>query len=577
MKPKTIHIGNVEMPLSDFAISRSAILGITNSGKTYTAKGVAEQLLDHGVPIVVFDAIGVWRFLKVPGENARGKGYEIAVAGGRTPDLPLTPQSAPAIMHAAIKENIPLIIDLYDNKLSKADWRRIVKDCFRILLYNNVGVRHIFLEEAAEFAPQKIMDGDVYAEVEKLARMGGNASVGITFINQRAQELNKAVLELCDNVILMRQRGTHAIDSLEKWLDRLSPNEAEAIANSMPQMGQGDCWIFTEASDKAVRTRSGLIRSHHPDRKNPEQLAISSGVDATGFVSRLSTELTALIEEHQANDPAVLKRKIQQLEKDLKAKPGAVTETKEVPVLTDEERKRLVKLVKVFDNIDTRLAATTDKLEGIQLETRANRSEVMFFKSLLQEKLSAAPQRATATIATNRFLDRIIAPRSQLPLPQLAGNGESKVSGGIKRMMIALAQRGELTKRQMCVRAGCSSTSGTTGTYISSMRTNGWITQSGENYTLTREGEKALGSYTPLPEGQALYEYWRDYLGGGAARILTALFESHPNIVPKSMLGELAGMSHTSGTFGTYLSKLRTLDLIEDVDKGLKASDEFFQ
>lgn len=42
---RSIEIGSVSMPLSDFVVSRNAILGITKSGKTYTAKGVAEQLL----------------------------------------------------------------------------------------------------------------------------------------------------------------------------------------------------------------------------------------------------------------------------------------------------------------------------------------------------------------------------------------------------------------------------------------------------------------------------------------------------------------------------------------------------
>ena len=56
-----IKIGSVELPLDNFTISRTAILGITKSGKTYGAKGIVEQLLDHKVPVVIFDAIGVWR------------------------------------------------------------------------------------------------------------------------------------------------------------------------------------------------------------------------------------------------------------------------------------------------------------------------------------------------------------------------------------------------------------------------------------------------------------------------------------------------------------------------------------
>lgn len=73
MKSKNITIGSVEMPLEDFIVSRNAVLGITKSGKTFTSKGIAEQLMELGVPIIAFDAIGMWRFLKVPSGNSLNK------------------------------------------------------------------------------------------------------------------------------------------------------------------------------------------------------------------------------------------------------------------------------------------------------------------------------------------------------------------------------------------------------------------------------------------------------------------------------------------------------------------------
>lgn len=75
----------VEMPLNDFVVSRNAILGITKSGKTFTAKGIAEQLMELKIPIIVFDAIGMWRFLKIPSSKPGGKGFPIVVAGGAQP------------------------------------------------------------------------------------------------------------------------------------------------------------------------------------------------------------------------------------------------------------------------------------------------------------------------------------------------------------------------------------------------------------------------------------------------------------------------------------------------------------
>ncbi len=199
----------------EFASRANAILGIRDSGKTYTATLIAEQLFDAGIPSFAFDPIGRWRFLK-NAVGPEGRGFPFVVAGGAQPDLELTPDSAPKLIRAAMKAGVSMVIDLYSVHLTKADWRKIVRASIETILYEGEGYgqRHVFLEEAAEFIPQKIYDGHTYAAVEKLARMGGNVGVGLTLINQRAEEVNKAVLELCDNLLLHRQRGKNSLLSL---------------------------------------------------------------------------------------------------------------------------------------------------------------------------------------------------------------------------------------------------------------------------------------------------------------------------------------------------------------------------
>jgi hypothetical protein len=86
----------------------------------------------------------------------------------------------------------------------------------------------------------------------------------------------------------------------------------------------------------------------------------------------------------------------------------------------------------------------------------------------------------------------------------------------------------------------------------------------------------ALGRFDPLPEGKALYQYWLSELGNsGAARMLAALYEAHPRKLSKEALGEAADISHTSGTFGTYLGTLRRLELVEGRGE-LGVSEELF-
>ena len=270
----------------------NAILGIRDSGKTYTATVLAEQLFDAGIPFIAFDPIGVWRFLRVPGQ---GKGYPIVVAGGKDGDLALTPDTAPQIVEAAMENGISLVIDLFDINLSKADWRKIVRESVRLLLHKNGahGLRHVFIEEAAEFAPQKVTDGLVYAEIEKLARMGGNSRLGYTLINQRAEEVNKALLELCDNLFLHRQKGKNSLTSLGKWLDLAEMANRKEIIASLPTLPQGECWAWLEAAETIERIHVQPKASFHPDRRAMRgDIEVSTvAVDVGEFVEKLRASL----------------------------------------------------------------------------------------------------------------------------------------------------------------------------------------------------------------------------------------------------------------------------------------------
>jgi polyhydroxyalkanoate synthesis regulator phasin len=274
----------------------NAILGIRDSGKSYTAIKIAELFFDAGIPFVGFDPIGRWRFLRVPG---RGPGCPVVVAGGMGGDLPLTAASATEIVRAAMQSGISLIVDLYDMEISKADWRKIVADSVRVLLYENGahGLRHIFIEEAAEFAPQRIgpEQGRVYAEIEKLARMGGNARLGYTLINQRAEEVNKAVLELCDNLFLHRQKGRNSLNALTKWLDLadVKPGSNEII-KSLPMLPQGECWAWMAGTNRPVLLKVPPKNSFEPDRRamrGDAKPVNRASVDVADFVAQLKARL----------------------------------------------------------------------------------------------------------------------------------------------------------------------------------------------------------------------------------------------------------------------------------------------
>ena len=136
-------------------------------------------------------------------------------------------------------------------------------------------------------------------------------------------------------------------------------------------------------------------------------------------------------------------------------------------------------------------------------------------------------------------------------------------TGGLRRMMVALAQRSDLSRSQLAVRAGLSAKSGTFGTYLGKLRSENWVGDRGGKFSLTESGVTALGEFQPLPQGRELLAYWMNELGGGPARLLNVLANVYPSAMNRNDLALAADLSPGSGTFGTYLGKLRTLELIQ--------------
>jgi hypothetical protein len=601
---KVIHIGDVSIPLENYATSGNAVLGIKESGKTVLSKGISEQLIEYGVMPIIFDAIGVWRHMKTAGDGPNGKGFKVVVAGGKEPDLPLTPTSAAEIVRAAMRENIPLVIDLYDKKLSKADWRRIVQSCFTTMLYENEVVRHIFLEEAPEYVPQKVMDGETFAAVEKLVRMGGNASLGITLISQRAQEVNKSVLDLCENVILMRQRGTHAIDSLEKFMDRMAPEQSRAITKKMPSMTAGEAYIFTGTSDQAEHTRAPMCRSFHPNRRKPVAVDVAKRTVVTSdFVSRLSADLTKVIEENKANDPKLLKARIVELEKMLNGRTlvtGAkhtdsdIVTARQTGERSGYERGWREGAAHERESMVAPLAAVTNATAAIARAAKDLDIAVNEAHRQNDPRMTSPPPAIPKTAAAAQNPRRIPHPSPPRAAPATR-NGAGPSGGGSQKGNRLLTQQqafggslppGEratlgaciqypdgLERSQLTVITGYKRSS--RDAYIQRLASKGYVAIAGDKILATVEGVAALPDFEPLPRGQDLIDFWMNKLPEGEKKVLAYLIEANGEAVDRAEIDEATGYQRSSRD--AYLQRLRAKQLVVDEGRGhVKASAELF-
>jgi hypothetical protein len=553
---------NLTLP-ADAVTQTFAILAKRGAGKTYTASVLAEELLKAKQQVLIVDPTGAWWGLRASADG-RSEGFPILVAGGDHADIPLDEHAGETMAQAAA-DRFSAVLDL--SGFRKGQSMRFMTGFLEALYRLNRLPCHVIVDEADTFAPQRLFGDEarVCGAMEDLVKKGRIRGLGCTLITQRPAVLNKNVLTQCESLFALRMTHPKDIDAIREWVGvHSTPDEAAAVIESLPSLPIGEAWFWSPGWMQTIkrvkiRARDTFDSSATPKagerRRSPKQLA---EID----LNSLGEQIKAAAEQAKQNDPRELRRQLADAQAELKklsAAPQAKVERVEVPALKTAELARAEKLI--------------DRLFKALGEFSAAREQL----AAVHERFAAAVAKvkAPAPISPARVVPQIpIKPPTERAAPP--AGGEDKIGGGLSRMLIALAQRPQgLSARQLGVRAGLSSGSGTFGTYLARARVAGWIAGDRERLQITEMGLSALGPYDPLPAGAALLAYWLRELGGGEARMLQALADVYPRAISKTELGEAAGLSAGSGTFGTYLSRLRTLELAEGRNE-IRASEELF-
>lgn len=542
-----------------------AILAKRGVGKTYTGAVLAEEMLKAGEQIVVCDPVGVWYGLR---SSADGKheGFSVVVFGGEHGDVPLEEAAGEVVGSAIIEHGFSAIIDL--SLLRKGAQVRFMTDFAETLYRLNRKPLHLFVDEADAFAPQRPMPGEqrLLGAFEDIVRRGRARGLGVTLITQRAAVLNKNVLTQIEVLVVLRTIAPQDRDAIDAWIEvHGTQKQRDAMAEKIASLEIGQAYFWSPGWLDIFQLVKVRARETFDSSATPEvgKVASSPKTMAQVDISALGDKIKSTVEKAKANDPAELKRTIAGLKKQLeKAEPQE--KAVGVPIL-DESAQTL--LQKVKEHCDVAIQQVQERYGELQDLKRS------------LGNLAAAIGFRTA-LAKERII-KVIPIRNRQLSPIAHRNGgrtePSEVSGGLRRMLIALAERPGLSKRQLGLRAGLSSKSGTFGTYLGKGRSEGWIGGGGESLEITQDGISALGQFDALPEGRELLDYWLGELGqSGAGRMLEVLAEAYPKALTKEELGNAAEMSHLSGTFGTYLGKLRSLELVEGRGE-IRASKEFFE
>ena len=173
-----INLGTIQIPINA-ATKTFAILAKRGAGKTYTAGVLAEEFSKNNIPFVVFDPIDVWWGLRL-NKNAKDKGLPVVVFGLEHADIPLTKDMGREIAQAVVNENISCVISTFG--MPKNQMRHLIAEFAEELLNINNTPRHVFIEEAHEFVPQRVQGAGAkfFSAVEYLVVMARNRGIVVT-------------------------------------------------------------------------------------------------------------------------------------------------------------------------------------------------------------------------------------------------------------------------------------------------------------------------------------------------------------------------------------------------------------
>lgn len=548
---------NLKLPIE--AVTETfGIIAKRGAGKTYTAKVLAEELERVGASFVIIDPVGVWWGLRAGADGDPAGGIPIIILGGDHADAPLEHTAGATVAGFIIDNDINAILDL--SHLRKNEARTFVTAFAEELYRRNREPRHLLIDEADAFAPQRAMAeaARCLGAIEDLVRRGRARGIGVTLVTQRAAVINKNVLTQVEVLIALRTTSPQDRAAIDAWVEvHAGDANYSEVAASLPSLAIGEAWVWSPGwlgilSRVRIRTAKTFDSSSTPKagerRRAPKRLA---DVD----LGALTAAMADTIEKAKADNPAHLRRRIVELERAL-AKPQPappaperIVETIEVPILD---------------------AALVDKLEAMLTPAVALLGELQELALKGRMALERAVPRNTAqkTAATTPIRRELLEQPAPRPA-DLAPEG-TRLKAGARRMLTELAHwPNGLTATQLSTRAKVKRSGGSWSTYLSALRVAGLIEDGGLGFVITDAGRDYIGIPETGPMTPAeLRADWLGRLKAGARRMLMVLVDQYPDTVARDQLSELAGVSTDGGSWSTYLSVLRTNDLITEPTRG---------
>lgn len=598
-------IGPLDLP-ANVATQKIAVLGISGSGKTYAAMKTVELVDQFGHQVVVIDTVGNWWGLRLAADG-KSPGIQIPILGGDHGDVPIDEGHGRLVAETAAQSRASMIVDISD--FTGGEVRKFVVEFATAFLAAKK--RHpspvmVVWEECQDIVPQKVFgeDARMVGAVQKLIKKGRNYGVGTMLISQRPAAVNKEAIYQCHTLFAFRVIGKLDRKAIEDWT---TDHGIEQTSVAMSKLPTGSCLLYSPEWIKRtdvveIAAKRTFDASATPDFvADGKRVATLSPVDLEKFKSTMADAIAKADDQ----DPVRLAGKIDELERQIAAmdtgamKPAdaaLLAATEERNEQLDRDLERLLNLfADVAGNVRTALGVLGDAEQGmetvrINADALTRPVDTSTARERMQKEIDRAVQRqpvvgggggsghsiyklgmAKETNVTGIDLNKKITFGR--------GHGDPSMSKLMRNLLTVLAQNADafpdgMSKGKLLAYANYAP-SGAVSTTFAEMGTRGLVAFNGK-MSITSEGKRALGAYTPLPVGNAFYETVSGALDQLPRKLLKVIHDAYPNEIRKGKVLELANYA-ASGAVSTAFAMLVARDYIVKLGGGaVRASDHLF-
>ena len=237
-------------PIPDAALeTHIGVLGKTGSGKTFTARGLVERLLDAKRHVAVIDPTGAWYGLRT--------GFDIPIFGGRHGDIEISDAAGEAVAGVIDEQRTSAIVDL--SLMSGGAQQRFMRGFAKRLRAKQPGSFWLVIDEADEFLPQHLASDqtNAFGDLKWMVRRGRLNGFRVMMITQRPAEIAKAVLTQIETLVAHRLTAPQDRKAIEEWVKgHHDPAEAREVLSTLASLGKGEAWVW--CPDQGVLQRSTM-------------------------------------------------------------------------------------------------------------------------------------------------------------------------------------------------------------------------------------------------------------------------------------------------------------------------------